>query len=405
MTILLTRSAQLFSREYRHQARILLLASLIPWVGNIIYISDLSPIKGLDVTPISFALSVLLTGWSVFRLQLFGLIPIARDLVVEYANDGMLVLDDKNQILDANAAAARLLFSGMESFLGQKIELVLKNHPELVSRLRRKSAGRMEILARTQPPRYLDVNVTPLHEQNGSINGRIFIIRDITDLKKMENEEHEQRMLASSLSDVASALNSLRDVNDVLDRILLDVKKVVPHTAASIALVDEEHIISFVRFRGFHKSGLGNVVSRIKLNLDEVHTFKTMFVSHKPLKIDNTENDPDWLPIKNSEWIKSFVGAPIIIDNKVIGFLNLDGKKPGFFSPKSAKWLQAFANTAALAIENARLFEGMQRMAITDGLTGLYNHLHFEELADKEIARAVRYQKPLSLLMIDLDHF
>ena len=64
-----------------------------------------------------------------------------------------------------------------------------------------------------------------------------------------------------------------------------------------------------------------------------------------------------------------------------------------------------FAEDIDAVIENARLFEQTQQMALTDTLTGIFNRRYFYELAQKEFARSKRYQDPLSVIMIDLDHF
>ena len=264
-TILIVRTALLFPKRYRLQAFIFFFASIIPWIGNMIYITGLSPTNGLDVTPLSFSLSAIILGWSIFRSQLFGMIPIARDMVVENISDGVLVLDNKNQILDMNPAAAKLIFSEKEPLLGRKVEEVLKDYPDILSKFRGVQEGRVEIELRTQPPKFLDVNITPLLDQRGQLNGRVFILRDVTDRKKTETNEREQRLLASALSDSATALNRLRDVNDVLDRILLDVKRVVPHDTGSIALLDEKNIVSFASFSSYQESGLSDVVSQLKL--------------------------------------------------------------------------------------------------------------------------------------------
>jgi diguanylate cyclase (GGDEF)-like protein/PAS domain S-box-containing protein len=362
-SILMVRTALFFPKQYRSQAYVLFFASIIPWIGNLIYISGLSPIKGLDLTPLSFSLSAIILGWSIFRMQLFGIIPIAREMVVENMNDGVIVLDNENRILDTNPAAAKLIFAEKENLLGRKVEEALKDYPDILTRFRGVQEGRVEIELHTQPLKYLDVNITPLYDQNNQINGRIFILRDITSRKKIEQDEREQRLLASSLSDSATALNSLRDVNDVLDRILLDVQNVFSHDTASIALLDDKNMVSFVRFRFAKNRGLGEVLSKLKLDVDNVYTFKTMLRTKKPIVIADTTQDPRWIPIKNSEWINSMVGVPIMIGGKVIGFLNLDSSKANFFTQKSAVWLQAFADHAGVAIENARLFEQVSRNA------------------------------------------
>ncbi len=67
--------------------------------------------------------------------------------------------------------------------------------------------------------------------------------------------------------------------------------------------------------------------------------------------------------------------------------------------------LQILASQAAAALANATLYRTLERQAITDGLTGLYNHRYFYERLNQEVARAQRYGLPLSLLMIDIDDF
>ena len=64
-----------------------------------------------------------------------------------------------------------------------------------------------------------------------------------------------------------------------------------------------------------------------------------------------------------------------------------------------------FANLAAIAIQNARTYEEMERQAISDGLTGIHNYRHFHESLQAEVSRAGRYGEHFCLLMMDLDHF
>ena len=93
-------------------------------------------------------------------------------------------------------------------------------------------------------------------------------------------------------------------------------------------------------------------------------------------------------------------------DQQMIGLLDLydpvDGKIP---DEASLQLLQVFANVTASALENARAAEELRRRAVTDGLTGLYNHRHFQEALAVEVERAARYGLTFTLLMMDLDHF
>ena len=96
---------------------------------------------------------------------------------------------------------------------------------------------------------------------------------------------------------------------------------------------------------------------------------------------------------------------PLRVMNKVIGVLNLDRLGGKTFSDEEFELVKPFANLAAIAIENASLYEKSQLRAVTDPLTGLYHHGHFQETLEREVGRCERYGDHFSLLMMDLDHF
>ena len=96
---------------------------------------------------------------------------------------------------------------------------------------------------------------------------------------------------------------------------------------------------------------------------------------------------------------------PLHVMNKVIGVLNLDRLGGKIYSDEEFELVKPFANLAAIAIENASLYEKSQLRAVTDQLTGLFNHGHFQETLEHEVRRGERYGAGFSLLMMDLDHF
>ncbi len=93
---------------------------------------------------------------------------------------------------------------------------------------------------------------------------------------------------------------------------------------------------------------------------------------------------------------------PLVYQEKILGFLWLWSNT---IEEEDLPTLSVFANQVASALENARLFADVQRLALTDGLTGLHTRRHFFELAYEEFYRSRRYGYPLSILMLDLDHF
>jgi diguanylate cyclase (GGDEF)-like protein len=96
---------------------------------------------------------------------------------------------------------------------------------------------------------------------------------------------------------------------------------------------------------------------------------------------------------------------PLKAGAEVLGTLVLGARRPGAFDPERVRQLEVVAMQAGEAVLRARLFEQAERLATTDGLTGLLNHRTFQARLDEHLARAERYGKTLSLLLCDIDHF
>ncbi|MBI2903298.1 MAG: diguanylate cyclase [Candidatus Methylomirabilis oxyfera] len=102
---------------------------------------------------------------------------------------------------------------------------------------------------------------------------------------------------------------------------------------------------------------------------------------------------------------RSTVRLPLIAKGEAIGALCLDSSTPRCYSERELELLVPLGEQLAIAIENARLFQETNRLAITDELTGLFNHRHFYHQLEQEFKRAQRYDRPLSLIILDIDFF
>jgi len=128
------------------------------------------------------------------------------------------------------------------------------------------------------------------------------------------------------------------------------------------------------------------------------------FKTGETLIIADTSLDPNLVGNKSiiANKIHSVALTPLKIKNVSTGVLYLDSRvSKNTFSPRVQELLKVFAAQASVAIYNAKLFF----MATTDGLTGLTNHKHFQQRLLEEFCRSNRHGKPLSLLMMDIDHF
>jgi diguanylate cyclase (GGDEF)-like protein len=110
-------------------------------------------------------------------------------------------------------------------------------------------------------------------------------------------------------------------------------------------------------------------------------------------------------PVIAEDGAGSRLVVPLVSGDAAEGLLDVRagaGLEP---SDEEVDLLQILASHAAAALANAALYRTLERQAITDGLTGLYNHRYFYERLNQELARSQRYGPPLSLLMIDIDDF
>lgn len=107
----------------------------------------------------------------------------------------------------------------------------------------------------------------------------------------------------------------------------------------------------------------------------------------------------------DDEEVRSVLAVPMHLGGKVIGMLSAQSYQPYTYTPEDQYLLEMLAAYAAIALENALLFGEVQRLAITDSITGIFNHRHLFELARREFTRARRFGRPLSMIMLDIDHF
>ena len=167
----------------------------------------------------------------------------------------------------------------------------------------------------------------------------------------------------AALRDSIRALTSTLNLDEVLDRILANVDRVVPHDAANIMLIDPEtNMWRIVRWSSYgHPAREIEPLLARPLFIAETRNLRQMAETQQPVLISDVLDYAGWVYVPESRWIRSDLGAPICSKGRVLGALLLDSATPCFFTPLDAERLMTFADQAAIAIENARIFAAMEQ--------------------------------------------
>ena len=225
-------------------------------------------------------------------------------------------------------------------------------------------------------------------------------ISDVTEHIHTERAAEKAKRQAQALKQALEELSSQLELSQVLRRILVSLKTVLDFDSATLFLKEKDRF-KVVAARGFENTArlINKTFPATDLLLREIQTLKS------PIILDDARSDPRFEKWEGAENVRGWMGVPLYRHDEFIGLMTIDNHKAAAYTQEDASLALSFANSAAIAIENARLFEQTQQMALTDTLTGIYNRRYFYELALKEFSRSKRYQDPLSIIMIDIDHF
>lgn len=172
--------------------------------------------------------------------------------------------------------------------------------------------------------------------------------------------EYEQRLLAETLTEATLAITSQTNLKAVLDEILRQMQRLIPYRAGHIMLLDGDQlrIGAWQGYRMFDsESHIANLVQPLANFPLEIEAIERK----QPLIIADTRQEPRWVVHEETAWVKSHMVIPIFLGKHIFGLLRLDSEKAVMFSVKDLAKLQPLANAAAIALENARLFDQAQQ--------------------------------------------
>jgi signal transduction histidine kinase len=233
---------------YRRQNVIIVLGTLIPMIFNITYLMGYRPMEHLDLTPYAFILTTMLIGIGLIRFKLFDIIPIARDKVIEVMQDGVLVLDTQNRIIDLNTKMKQIINENYSKAinLGDSFEQYFHSEAILIQLIKNQKNSEYEWSVNQKT---FDIKLSPLLENGISFNGVILLFSEVSDRKAVENklmQQTEELLITNELKnklfsivshDLRNPILSLNEIVNLFNEGVItddDIKSYMPLISKNI---------------------------------------------------------------------------------------------------------------------------------------------------------------------------
>ncbi len=200
----------------------------------------------------------------------------------------------------------------------------------------------------------------------------------------------------AALQAVSRAVSSTLELDEIFATVVKVLHATFEYRYVSIYLLEGE-VLNLRACEGYPE---GTAVAQVALTEG---VLGRAVLSRRLQYLPDTRLDPDF--IADEAGISSEICLPLIVNDHVLGVLNVETGAERRLQARDVELLSTFGQQVTVAIENARLFQQVQQLAITDPLTGLFNRRHFFDLASREYERARRYRRPLGILLWDVDYF
>jgi diguanylate cyclase (GGDEF)-like protein len=228
--------------------------------------------------------------------------------------------------------------------------------------------------------------------------------------RRLLNKLEEQVHRAELLSDLIRLFSSSVQIDELLERVVSKSTGVLGDTAFIFLAADTGQLKLEAAFSKDRDRLMKMLIATVNLGGQAFNAehFAQVLQRREAVIIPNlqqTNLSVELRTFTEKYSVVSLLAVPIQTKDVVLGSFVSLASEPQVFTSEDVNTALALADFTAIALENAGLFAELQRSAITDSLTGVYNTRFFHEVLGREAARADRYTTPLSLLMIDIDSF
>jgi diguanylate cyclase (GGDEF)-like protein len=259
----------------------------------------------------------------------------------------------------------------------------------------------------------LSVSVNFNENDAGRVIGIDGIVHDITDKNFLEEALLTEKQKMEQILEFSEVVSMIKEFDELIDCTVQRVAKVLEAQKCSVMLIDEQNEnLMVVGAKGMDEK----IAKNVRMKLGEPIA-GVVAGEGNPLLVKNIEYDAKFQRANRPMYFgRSFIIVPLKLGGRVKGVINVSdktlkkslnkGSKLNYeevFNEIDLRILCAISREVSVALENVRLFEELNSLAVTDPLTHIYNYRQFSKSLDYEIKRCRRSECSLSIIMIDLD--
>lgn len=223
--------------------------------------------------------------------------------------------------------------------------------------------------------------------------------------KRLLNNLKKEKAKLETMLQIGHAMSSILNLDELAAFIVNKITLVLKAKVCSLMLIDEDETLVIKAAVGLDEAIIKN--TRIKLG-QSISGWVAQ--QGEPVLIANIEDNIQFGRANLPKYeTKSLLCIPLKVKENILGVINVADKislsQENAFTEEDMHFLAVICNYAAISVENALLYGEVKNLAVTDGLTGLFNHRYFQTNINSEVTRVQRYLRPLSLIMFDIDYF
>ncbi len=334
--------------------------------------------------------------------------------IVSASPDGIIITSLDGQISYVSPAALRLFgidrFEDLQGkpfseFLYEDDRQKIAHNNQLISMGLHRGVEEYRIYHKGSGLFFIEVNTEVLHGADSQAVGLVYVIRDITRRKLLEQAETRARRIAEALQQAGLAINSTLDFKEMLDRILDQVVQVIQCDMGSVLIRDED-MIQLTATHGY-PAPAEIIGARFSLVAGDANESPNHLVFEQKLPVIVGDVIGSYPPFKNKK-TRSWMGIPLFSRNDIIGFLNLDSYEANHFTAEDQRMAEMFGHQVSIALENARLYQEAQSRIqglsiLQEVVQSVIAHLDLDELLDQVYHQVNRFLNSRFFLIAGYD--